>query len=184
MELLYSALFCGLNRACWGRTGVLDGQWSAKLRIPSIALTCAGGWQRTAVLQGQSESLSFLWQAWIRRREESSFAIQIYSFLLFFPILIFLLFSYTDFFPILFPLTNSVLAGFSVYVHAAVRWGFRRRLDSAWWGSCRFAFLLLVHPEPWTCSLGALISGEMNFILMPESLLVPEEGTRQTQSRY
>lgn len=183
MELLYSALFCGLNRACWGRTGVLDGQWSAKLRIPSIALTCAGGWQRTAVLQGQSESLSFLWQAWIRRREESSFAIQIYYF--------FTPFSYSDFpafllywfFPILFPLTNSVLAGFSVSVHAAARWAFRRRLDSAWWGLCRFALLLLVHPEPWTCSLGALISGEMNFILMPESLLVPEEGTCQTQSQ-
>lgn len=98
MELLYCAPFCHLNRACWGRTRVLDGQWSAKLRIHSIALTRAGGWQRAAVLQGQSESISFLWQAWIRRREESSFAIQIYYFLLFFPILIFLLFSYTDFF--------------------------------------------------------------------------------------
>ena len=62
MELLYSAPFCGLNRARLGKTGVLGGRWSAALSTPAMALACAGGWQRVMVLQGQFKSLSLLWQ--------------------------------------------------------------------------------------------------------------------------
>lgn len=137
-------------------------------------LTCAGGWQRTTVLQGQSKSLSLPWQAKIRRREESRFAIQIYDFYYFFLFRFSCSFSHTDF-PILFPLTKSAVAGFSIRVRAAARRCFRRWLDSVRWGSCRCALLLLVRSEPLPCSLGALTPGGMNFILMPESLLVPED---------
>lgn len=142
-----------LEQGALGRTGGLGGWWSVELGVPAVTgLGCCC-----------SKSLLFIWQAWIRRREESSIAIQLYYFYCLFSVLVFPFF-------LLYWFSYYFSSHVGSIFYTSTRWWALICQKMAWLGLLRLLHVCFTPP----CLFPGALTWEMNFIPMPNTVPIVE----------